>query len=70
MKNNTDTPKEELVAELDWVTEAVASYRKFLTQGNKKNDAQVKKETRKLQAVLRAIEVIKTFAPASLTRQP
>lgn len=63
---DTTTPKEEIIKNLEKTAEAIASYRIYLQQGNKKHDKQVKKETEKLQSILQAIAYIKATCPESV----
>jgi hypothetical protein len=63
---DTTTPKDEIIKDLEKTAEAIASYRSYLDQGNKKNPKQVKKETDKLNSILRAIKFIRATCPESV----
>lgn len=67
---DTTTPKEEIIKNLDKTAEAIASYRRYLQKGNKKNDKQVAKETEKLRSIEQAIKFIKATCPSSAGGQP
>lgn len=65
MKKSYETPKEEILGNLERTAEAIASYILYLKQGNKKNEKQVRIETEKLASINKAIRFIKDTCPSA-----
>lgn len=65
MKKSYETPKEEVIGNLERTGEAIASYISYLKQGNKKNEKQVRIETEKLASINKAIRFIKDTCPSA-----